>query len=116
MKKLSVVVAAAVLLAASFVVAQTTSSAPAAPKVAKNYQVTGPIVELTDTMIVVEKGKDKWEIARNKDTKVTGELKLGEKVTIMYQMTAASIEVKTEKVKAKKVEKKEEKKEESKKK
>ena len=116
MKKLSVVVAAAVLLAASFVVAQTTPSAPVAAKVAKNYQVTGPIVELTDTMIVVEKGKDKWEIARNKDTKVTGELKLGEKVTIMYQMTAASIEVKTEKVKAKKVEKKEEKKEESKKK
>ena len=27
------------------------------------YQVTGPVVEVTDTKIVVEKGKEKWEIA-----------------------------------------------------
>ena len=107
MKKLSVVVAAVLLLAASLVVAQT------APKVAKNYQVTGPIVELTETMIVVQKDKDKWEVARNKDTKVTGDLKVGEKVTIMYQMIAASIEVKAEKIKS---HKEESKKEESKKK
>jgi len=104
MKKLSVVVAAVLLLAASIVVAQT------APKVAKNYQVTGPVLELTDTMIVVEKGKDKWEIARNKDTKVTGELKVGQKVTIMYQMTAASIEAKAEKSKEEKKEEKSKKK------
>jgi hypothetical protein len=93
MKKLSLVLAAAVLLAASLVIAET------APKVAKNYQVTGPVLELTDTMIVVQKDKDRWEIARNKDTKVAGELKVGEKVTIMYQMVAASIEIKAEKIK-----------------
>ena len=39
--------------------------------------------------------KDKWEIARDKDTKVTGEdLKVGSKVTVYYTMKASSIEVK----------------------
>jgi hypothetical protein len=35
----------------------------------KTYQVTGPVLELTDDAIVVQKGKDKWEIARGKDAK-----------------------------------------------
>ena len=60
----------------------------------KTYQVTAPILEVTDTMITVQKGTEKWEIARTKDTKVTGELKVGAKVTIMYTMTAVSIEAK----------------------
>jgi hypothetical protein len=64
-----------------------------------SYQVTGPIVELTDTTIVVMKGKDKWELARTADTKVTGELKVGAKVTIEYSMTAKTIEAKEEKAK-----------------
>ena len=63
------------------------------------YQVTGPIVELTDTKIVVTKGKEKFEIARGADTKVTGELKVGTKVTIEYSMTAKTIEAKEEKAK-----------------
>ena len=37
----------------------------------KSYQVTGPVLEVKDNAIVVEKGKEKWEIARDKDTKVT---------------------------------------------
>ena len=65
----------------------------AAP-MAMAYQVTGPVLEVTDTKIVVEKDKEKWEIARDKDTKVTGELKKGSKVTIQYRMTATSIESK----------------------
>ena len=56
------------------------------------YQVTGPVLEVTDTKIVVEKDKEKWEIMRTKDTKVTGELKKGSKVTIQYFMTATSVE------------------------
>ena len=64
------------------------------------YQVTGPIIELTDAKIVVLKGKDKWELARNADTKVTGELKVGAKVTIQYSMTAQTIEAKDDKAKA----------------
>ena len=56
------------------------------------YQVTGPVLEVTDTKIVVQKDKEKWELARDKDTKVTGEVKKGSKVTIQYRMTATSIE------------------------
>jgi len=63
------------------------------------YQVTGPVLELKDDVIVVQKGKDKWEIARGKDTKVTGDPKVGSKVTIEYRMTAATIEVKDAKAK-----------------
>ena len=65
----------------------------------KTYQVTGPVLEVTDNMIAVKKGADRWEIARDKDTKVTGDLKVGAKVTIEYQMTATKVEVKEEKKK-----------------
>jgi hypothetical protein len=63
------------------------------------YQVTGPVVEVTDTKIVVEKGKEKWEMARDKDTKVSGDVKKGAKVTVEYKMTATSIAAKEEKKK-----------------
>lgn len=60
----------------------------------KTYQVTGPVLEVTDASIVVQKGKEKWEIARDKDTKVKGDLKVGGKVTVEYRMSATSIEAK----------------------
>lgn len=60
----------------------------------KTYQVTGPVLEVTDSVITVEKGKDKWQLARDKDTKITGDLKVGAKVTIEYKMTATTVEVK----------------------
>jgi hypothetical protein len=59
-----------------------------------SYQVTGPIMAVDDSMITVMKGKEKFEVARDSSTKVTGDLKVGEKVTIMYTMTAKEIEVK----------------------
>lgn len=62
--------------------------------VVKDYQVTGPVLEVKDDMVVVEKGKEKWEIAKDKDTKVTGDLKVGSKVTVQYKMKASSIEAK----------------------
>ena len=65
----------------------------------KTYQVTGPVLELKDDVIVVQKGSEKWEIARGKDTKVTGDIKVGSKVTIEYRMTATAIEVKEAKKK-----------------
>ncbi len=68
----------------------------------KTYQVTGPVLELKDDLIVVQKGKDRWEIGRGADTKVTGDLKVGSKVTIEYRMNAASVEVKETKAKEKK--------------
>ena len=65
------------------------------------YQVTGPVLEVTDNKIVVEKDKEKWEIARDKDTKVSGDLKKGARVTIQYRMTATAIDVKDTKGKDK---------------
>jgi hypothetical protein len=56
-------------------------------------------LEVTDSKIVVEKGKDKWEIERTAGTKVTGDLKVGEKVTIEYTMAADKVEVKEAKKK-----------------
>lgn len=66
---------------------------------AKTYQVTGPVLELTPETIVVQKGEEKWEIARDAATAVTGDLKVGAKVTIEYSMKAKSIEVKPTKAK-----------------
>lgn len=65
----------------------------------KTYQVTGPIVSVDDKTIVVEKGQEKWEIARDAGTKVTGDLKVGEKVTVEYSMSATTITVKADKKK-----------------
>jgi hypothetical protein len=83
MKKL-LIVAGALLLFSSLVFA-------AGPK---TYQVTGPVLEMKDDLITVQKGSEKWEIAKDAATKVTGDLKVGSKVTIEYTMKAATIEVK----------------------
>lgn len=60
------------------------------------YQVTGPVLEVKDTSITVQKGNEKWEITRDSNTKVTGDLKVGSKVTIKYEMKAVNIDVKEE--------------------
>ena len=62
----------------------------------KTYQVTGPVLQVTPTMIAVKKGSDRWEIARDAGTKVTGDLKVGSKVTIEYRMTATAVTIKAE--------------------
>ena len=67
----------------------------------KTYQVTGPVLEVNDSMIAVQKGKDRWEIARDSSTKVNGDLKVGAKVTITYTMSATDVEVKADKGAAK---------------
>ena len=59
------------------------------------YQVTGPVTAVDDSMITMMKGKEKFEIARDSNTKVTGDLKVGDKVTVMYTMTAKEVEVKS---------------------
>jgi len=84
-KVLSGLTLAALLLAAAAVAAT-----------ADKYQVTGPVLEVTDTMIAVQKGKDRWEIARDAGTKVNGDLKVGSKVTIKYRMIATTVDVKAE--------------------
>jgi hypothetical protein len=70
-------------------------STPAlAAPAAKTYQVTGPVIALTDSTITVQKGKEKWEIAKG-DATVPADVKVGSKVTIEYSMTAATVTAKT---------------------
>jgi len=89
MKRLLIVVVA-LLFAASVALAGVST-----------YQVTGPVLELTKDKIVVQKGKDKWEITLDAGTKVPADVKVGSKVMIKYEMKATNIEVKAEKEKGK---------------
>lgn len=77
--------------ASLFALILATSSLYAADK---TYQVTGPVLEVTPTTIVVEKGKERWELLRDAATKTATEPKVGDKVTIHYTMTAKEIEAK----------------------
>ena len=61
---------------------------------AKTYEVTGPVLEVNDSMIVVQKGKDRWEINRDANTKFAGDVKVGDKVHITYTMAATNVEIK----------------------
>ena len=76
------------VLAAVVVIGVAYAAAP------KSYQVTGPVLSVSNDLIVVQKGHDRWELARDAATKVTGDLKVGAKVTIQYRMVATSVEVK----------------------
>ena len=63
---------------------------------AKDYQVTGPVLEVTDSYIVVQKGEQNWQLAVDKATKGP-KVKVGDKVTVYYSMKATEIEVKAPK-------------------
>ena len=57
----------------------------------KSYQVTGDVTEVRDDVVVVTKGKEKFEVAKGA---VATEVKVGQKVKVDYTMTATAIEVK----------------------
>lgn len=99
MRKIGFVIAGLALVALLF-------AAPSTGATPDKYQVTGEVTEVSDTMIVVMKGKERFEIARDAGTKVDGALAKGSKVTIKYKMTATSVEVKADKAPAKSTKKK----------
>ncbi len=80
-------------------VALATLASPALARAPKAYQVTGEVLEVADDLIVLQKGKEKFEIARTPETKVTGDLQKGGKATVEYRMTATSAEAKAGKAK-----------------
>jgi hypothetical protein len=67
----------------------------------KAYQFTGKVLEVKDNVIVVDKNGEKFEMAKDANTKVKGDIKVGAKVTVKYESRAAEIEVKEEKAKGK---------------
>ena len=42
---------------------------------AKTYQVTGPVLEVSESIIAVQKGKDRWELNRDSNTKMGAAVK-----------------------------------------
>jgi hypothetical protein len=61
----------------------------------KDYQVTGPVLDVNEDVVIVQKGNEKWEIGRDKGTKIKGgDLKKGSRVTVHYKIKASSIDVK----------------------
>ncbi len=89
-------------IALALALAALAGSAAAAEK---TYQVTGPVTDVRPDAIVVQKGKESWEIATGADTKGAAGVKKGDKVTVQYKMTATSIEVKADKKAEKKAKK-----------
>jgi hypothetical protein len=59
-----------------------------------DFQVTGNVTEKTADSITVMKGKERFQIAIDKDTKGAADAKVGDKVMIKYKMHGSSIEVK----------------------
>ena len=82
MKKFAVLVVALVLVA---VVAFAAG---------KTYQFTGKVLEVKDNMIVVDKKGEKFELKKDANTKIKGDIKVGAKVTVKYESLATDIEVK----------------------
>jgi hypothetical protein len=65
----------------------------------KTLRVTGLLAEVRDDLIVIEKGKERWEILRTPGTQVKGELKKGSRVTVDIRMSAATVEVREDRKK-----------------
>ena len=61
--------------------------------VPRTYQVTGPVLNIQDDIITVQKGEEKWEVLKTADTQVAGRLDVGSKVKIEYRMVATKITV-----------------------
>lgn len=59
------------------------------------YQVTGPVLATTGTSITVQKGKAPWTVIRDANTRMSGDVKVGDKVAIKYHMVADTIATKT---------------------
>jgi hypothetical protein len=63
------------------------------PHLAREFSTSGSrYSKSSNTPRCPPKRSDNWELARDKDTKTTGEFKKGDKVTIKYKMTATNIE------------------------
>jgi len=82
MKKFAVLVVALVLVAAVAFAA------------GKTYQFTGKVLEIKDNVIIVDKKGEKFELKKDANTKIKGDIKVGAKVTVKYESLATDIEVK----------------------
>ena len=78
---------AGLILSCALLLPQTASA-----RQPKKYQVTGTVLEVTKDYIAIDKAGERWEIGRDANTKVTGNLKVGAKVTVEYRMSATTVD------------------------
>lgn len=62
-----------------------------------SFQVTGTVSAVDASSITVMKGKERFHITKDAATKITGDAKVGAKVTVHYKMYAVDVEAKAEK-------------------
>jgi len=84
------------ILAGLLISASTMAAAP------KTYQVTGPIVEVKEDTIIIDKKGELWEVSKDAASTVNGDLKKGAKATIKYKMVATEVTVTPEETAKKK--------------
>lgn len=77
-------------------------SSPLLAAETKTYQVTGPVLEVKEDAIVVDKNGEAWEVSKDATATMSGNVKKGDKVTIKYKMIATEVEVKPDTTKKKK--------------
>ena len=82
---------------ALFVVVAVLLTVMPAHAATKAIVVTGPVTEVRDDVVVIQKGKQQWEIARTPGTVIRGDLRKGALVTVEVYLSAGSIEVREEK-------------------
>ncbi len=72
-----------------------TAAAPSALALSPTtYDATGPVLEMTDTTVTIMfHGKEKWTFAKDTATKGADAIKVGDKVTVHYTMTAGSVDM-----------------------
>ncbi len=87
---------------AVLVLAVFTAPAFAVDLKSDSFQVTGTVSAMDDSSITVMKGKERFHITKDAATKVTGDVKVGAKVTVHYKMYAVDVEAKAEAKPAKK--------------
>jgi hypothetical protein len=63
----------------------------------KNYALDGTVTDIKENVFTIQKDNVKYEMTRDADAMVNGELKVGSKVTVIYKMTATKIVVKEDK-------------------
>lgn len=102
---LTVCLMSAVPLSAEPVAAPAASPLPEAPERTvpekrglaldsiRPIRITGQVADVRDDVVVIQKGKERWEVARHPGTRIKGELRKGARVTVDFRAVAATIEV-----------------------
>lgn len=63
----------------------TTSLLLSSVSFARTREITGTVMEFSSDYLTVQKGDEIWMIKRGANTKVTGQVKVGETVSVNYE-------------------------------